>query len=321
MRNFDTNSVPELYLCVSIDCECDKGPGWRTKKPLSFHGIYRGIGERLDPLFCEFGAIPTYLLSPEVLRDERSVDLLRRLPSNAELGAHLHGEFAEPDAFVPDVTEVFQRQYSKSIEEAKLSYLTTLFRDAFQMQPTSFRAGRFGIGTNSIPLLEHLGFIVESSVTPYMRWPCPNGDAINFLSAPTQPYHPDATCPELPGRSTILEVPVTIQPSRLESIPWVGRRMRTFVEPRWLRPTRGTSRKLIDVAKDEIAKSRRTSLGTPIVLNAMLHNVEVTAGTSPYAQTDSNALNIVRRLRDLLNFVRSCGGKTIGLSDVPGLFD
>ena len=37
----------KIYLCVSIDCECDKGPGWRLQKPLSFSGVYEGIANRL----------------------------------------------------------------------------------------------------------------------------------------------------------------------------------------------------------------------------------------------------------------------------------
>ena len=61
--------VPRVVLCVSIDCECDKGPGWRTRRPLTYEGVIVGIRERLHPLFRSFGARPTYLLSPELLRD------------------------------------------------------------------------------------------------------------------------------------------------------------------------------------------------------------------------------------------------------------
>ena len=40
-----------VYLAVSIDCECDKGPGWRVRKPLSFVGVTEGMSKRLGPLF------------------------------------------------------------------------------------------------------------------------------------------------------------------------------------------------------------------------------------------------------------------------------
>jgi hypothetical protein len=155
-----------VYLCVSIDCECDKGPGWRTRKPLAFHGIVQGVRDRLQPLFRRFRAKPTYLLSPEIMRDPQSLEALVHLDGDAEVGTHLHGEFAEPGAFEPDVTSVFQCHYDRETERKKLRYLTDLFRSSFGRPPRSFRAGRFGIGQHSLGLLQDLGYTVDSSVTP-----------------------------------------------------------------------------------------------------------------------------------------------------------
>ena len=44
------------------------------------------------------------------------------------------------------------------------------FRTAFGRPPRSFRAGRFGIGENTVPILDSLGYAVESSVTPHVDW-------------------------------------------------------------------------------------------------------------------------------------------------------
>src|SRR5688500_17746239 len=110
--------MSRAYLCVTIDTECDKGKAWKTRRPLAFEGIHEGVAQRLQPLFAEYRAKPTYLLSPEVMRDERSVELFRRLAPNVALGTHLHGELAEPDAFEPEVTSVFQRDYPPEIERA-----------------------------------------------------------------------------------------------------------------------------------------------------------------------------------------------------------
>src|SRR4051812_34520738 len=67
------------YLCVSIDTECDKGKGWRSRRPMSFEGVRDGVVKRLQPLFAERGAKPTYLLSPEVLRDPQCIETFRAL--------------------------------------------------------------------------------------------------------------------------------------------------------------------------------------------------------------------------------------------------
>jgi len=304
------------YLIVSIDCECDKGAKWRSQRPLAFTGVTDGIARRLQPLFARYGAKPTYLLSAEVMRDPASAETLARLEGSHELGAHLHGEYADPGAFEPEVTSAFQRDYPPDVEAAKLRYLTDLFSRTFGRRPTSFRAGRFGIGPHSIPILEELDYLVESSVTPHMDW-APNGaPGLAFLSAPTQPYHPDRRDAGRPGESPLLEVPVTIRPHRFAPLPFIGRR----VEPRWLRPTRTSAQALANLAREEMAAARAVDAERPIVLNAMFHNVEIIPDASPYAKNEREAHAILTRLEGLLAFARGEGISVVGLSDAAEIF-
>ena len=162
------SAIMKIYLCISIDCECDKGIGWVCRQPLSFSGVAEGLARRLHPLFLQYAAKPTYLLSAEVMRDEQSVNWLRKISNQAELGSHLHGEFVDPGAFIPVVTSAFQRDYSPEIEALKMANLTSLFTEAFGRPPRSFRAGRFGIGRFSLEILQNLGYRVDSSVTPHV---------------------------------------------------------------------------------------------------------------------------------------------------------
>jgi len=305
--------MSRAYLCVSIDTECDKGRGWRTRRPMSFEGIRVGVLERLQPLFVTYGAKPTYLLSPEVLRDEASVDALKSIASGCELGAHLHGEYAEPGAWDPEVTRDFQRDYEADVEKQKLTYLTDLFIRAFAHQPLSFRAGRFGIGPRTIGILEALGYAVESSVTPNVDWSSSGAKGLSFEGAPTQPYRPDPNEPGRRGDAKLLEIPVTIRRRFLNVLPGIGRRL----EPRWLRPTWTSADALVRLAEDEIADARRTAPGRPVVLNAMLHNVEVVPETSPYAEDESGARAILDRLGALLSFAKRESIDVVGLGDVP----
>jgi hypothetical protein len=307
-----------IHLCISIDCECDKGPEWRTQKPLAFRGISQGIRDRLQPLFCRFRAKPTYLLSSEVMRDAQALEILANLDGDTELGTHLHGEFAEPGAFEPDVTSVFQCHYDRETEQQKLRYLTDIFRSSFGRPPHSFRAGRFGIGRHSLGLLRDLGYTVDSSVTPHMDWRRAGAPEVSFRRAPTQPYWPVLNDPEhaAPHPGTLLEVPVTIRPSLIAGIPVIGR----WVEPRWLRPTRGSVARLVEVAKEEIKQARSSRAGRPIILNCMFHNVEIVPGASPYAKNETEADAIMNRLAGLLAFAEREGIRSLGLGDVPELF-
>jgi hypothetical protein len=301
-----------VYLCISIDCECDKGPGWRTRKPLAFSGITQGIGARLQPLFRRFGVKPTYLLSPETMRDTASLETLAAVAKEAELGTHLHGEFAEPVAFEPDSTSIFQCHYSREMEQQKLRSLTDLFHSAFGHRPRSFRAGRFGIGPNSLGLLQELGYAVDSSVTPHKDWTQAGAPEASFLQAPTQPYWPVLDDPQrATPTGTLLEVPVTIRPS---TIPFIA----GWIEPRWLRPTRGSTARLIKLAQDEIADA--APRGRPVVLNCMFHNVEIMPHTSPYAKNEAEADAILGRLEGLLAWADREGIRSLALGDVPELF-
>ena len=304
-----------VFMCVTIDTECDKGRGWRTRRPMGFAGVLDGVVTRLQPLFRAHGAKPTYLLSPEVVRDPGSADALGTLDGAHELGTHLHGEYAEPFASDPDMTRDFQRDYPKDIERAKMEYLTLLFKRTFGRAPRSFRAGRFGIGSASLPILEELGYEVESSVTPFVDWSnvC---RGLSFVGAPSQPYRPDPAHPERPGASKLLEVPVTIRPRALSRAPLVGK----LLEPRWLRPTRGSPSQIVEVAKDEIRAAKKAGAKRPVVLNAMFHNVEVIPAASPYADTESEAQGILDRLAALLGFASKEKIPVVGLSDLPELF-
>ncbi len=314
--------MPRVLLCVSIDCECDKGPGWKTRLPLRFEGVVRGVAERIHPLAARYGAKPTYLLSPEVLRDPASVEVLASL-DGCELGTHLHGEMADPGAFVPDVTREVQRDYPPEVERAKVASLTASFRAAFGRAPVSFRAGRFGLGAHTVPILADLGYEVESSVTPGVDWNAVSR-GLTFVGAPAQPYHPDPAAPATPGASSLLEVPVTTVARAAARLPLFGR----FVEPRWLRPTRTPGKDLVSIARCAIRRAlsegEQTGRGArrpapPVVLNAMFHNVEVIAGASPYAASDRAARRILDRLGVLLAWARSEGIACVGLGDLPGL--
>ncbi len=306
-----------VYLCISIDCECDKGPGWHTRKPLAFRGITQGIRDRLQPLFRRFRVKPSYLFSPEVLRDTQALDTLAALDGDAELGTHLHGEFAEPGTYEPDVTSAFQCHYDRETERQKLHYLTELFRSAFGRLPRSFRAGRFGIGRHSLGLLQDLGYAVDSSVTPHKDWTKAGAPEASFLQAPTQPYWPvlDKPACATDEAGALLEVPVTIRPSGLAGLPVVGR----WAEPRWLRPTHRSAGQLVKIAQEEIADAE--SSGRPIVLNCMFHNVEIVPGTSPYAKNEAEAGAIMGRLAGLLAWADREGIRSLGLGDVPELFN
>jgi len=69
----------QVYVLITIDTECDHDPHWVRSSPLTFTSITEGLPNRLQPAFDSVGAVPTYLLTVEVMEDEESVESLRKL--------------------------------------------------------------------------------------------------------------------------------------------------------------------------------------------------------------------------------------------------
>jgi len=298
--------------------ECDKGPHWAIRKPLSFLNIIEGIPHKLQPIIDEFSLKTTYLLSPEVLANSECLKLFQSLQNQNELAAHMHGEFVEPLAnWNADRTDAFQIDFSPLIEYQKIHSLTELFEKKLGFRPTSFRAGRFGLSRYTLRFLDKLGYFVDSSVTPFTWWWRRKGKGVNFLGAPYQPYFPSFNDFRKRGKMKILEVPIGIVnpfwakwPSpilrrinplnRIQTIllsTFLGKRIKSI----WLRPTFSTVHQMIFVTH-WIIKSVRSR--TPI-LNMMFHSNEIMAGMSPYNQSEDEVKNFLKKLREYFTFLLS----------------
>ncbi len=323
----------EIVLVVSIDTECDKGPAWRTQFPLTFRSVTDALPQILMPLFRRHGVIPTLLLSPEVIQDEESARVLEGL-QDCELGTHLHGEFIEPGARLDAVrTSEAQCHYEQTIEKKKLENLTALFERRFGRRPTSFRAGRFGATGRTLSFLEELGYLVDSSVTPFRTNYFEEGHPCNHWGAPLRPYRPSPLDLRKRGRLRLLEVPVTLLSEAFAGLPAVILRQLSDhslarrgilaslgmrPETKWLRPLRHSATELIALARRVVETWRG---GPPVVLNIMFHSVEAIPGASPYALVPEDVERLVADLERLFEYLRaSYTVDACGLSSICSVF-
>lgn len=301
--------MKKVLLVLSIDTECDKGPAWKTQFPLSFRGVEDAIGKRLQPLFENYGVVPTYLLSPEVIRDSASVDYLGSL-KQVELGTHLHAEFIEPDAnFNAEVTASIQALLDPEIERRKLQNLTVLFKNTFGYSPTSFRSGRFGISQNTTKFLDELNYRVDSSITPFQRYHFPNEIVIDHWGANIVPYRVSKDNYLKPGKLSLFEVPLSSTIPPLQRLPYrvnsiLGRntKLRKHFSRKLihLRPVKRSDLTLGEIADVIIRKWEPYSIP---ILNVMTHNVEYVAGLSPKSSTDVEANLLFDSLSNFLKHV------------------
>jgi hypothetical protein len=299
-----------VVFLITIDTECDHDPRWARSRPLTFRSVTEGAPARLQPVFEAAGAVPTYLLTVEVMEDEASVAALRALRGRHELGTHLHSAFIEPEKKFHDYAGVdspdFQCHCAPAVEFRKLENLTNLFVSRFGRRPRTFRAGRFGAGPNTISALSRLGYLVETSVTPHIRWRHPGGD-VDYRGAPDQPYFPrpgSLVDADPAGRAGVLEVPVTTKRRLLRG-------------PRWLRPWFSSVEAMKRVVEDQLRRHRDRRV---VVLNMMFHSMEVIAKASPYPQSESDVQRYLEDLAGVLQWCRARGIGFAGAADVYGDF-
>jgi hypothetical protein len=327
-------SAKKIFCCVTMDVEVDKDPHYRVSSPSRFRNVTEAIPHLLEPLFCELGVKPTYLLSSEVMQDKESVAVLKQLRSQHELGTHGHAELLGPEVdvslFAGKPMHDFINDYPPEVQREKLSWLTELFIKTFGYPPRSFRAGRFGVNGYTLRILQDLGYQVDSSVTPGLYW-YNNHQVLNFIHAPEQPYHPDEEDVTKIGELDIWEVPVSSwEASSLgkkvrawlasgnpapQVIPEIAKKilLKATSRLRWLRPTNfspATLRRWVD------NYIKRNANRDNVFIIIMFHPLELIPGASPYSLNPKKAKMIINNLRQLLLYINDKQIKFITLSEI-----
>lgn len=309
-----------LYFTVTIDTECDKGPGWKVRQPISCRSVTEDTPGRLHKLFTELKVKPTYLLSQEIIDNKNCVETLKGL-AGKELGTHLHSETVEPHANPKAILhDGYQAAMPKDLEEEKLANLTRSFERAFGHAPVSFRAGRFGLGPNSLQILSSLGYKVDSSVTPHQYWGYAPV-AVDYTNYPDRPYFPREGAAHQPGGNGVLEVPVTIVPK----YPFIQTLYKksalfknlVFLKALWLRPSLASAAEMKAVV-DRYILAHEGEENT--VLTMMFHSVEATPGASPYNATAADVGAFMDDLRIILEYIKGKSAKSITLAETCSLF-
>ena len=125
--------------------------------------------------------------------------------------------------------------------------MTATIESSLGVRPVSYRAGRHGFDTRSLRILETLNYRVDTSVDPLFNETRKGGPS--FAGAPVSPYWPGHEDVRRPGRSSVLEIPISSAtrpalPKALERhftslspIPWRGYLKRMGLRAVWLRPS------------------------------------------------------------------------------------
>ena len=299
-----------MFFIIAIDTEADNQ--WDHGRNLTVENIK--YIPRFQKLCERYEITPTYLVTSEVCSDSFARDLFSRYlaDNSAEIGAHLHPwttpPFRDQSGYREnDAAHAYASELSYDLISAKINYITDQITTSFGRKPTSFRSGRFGFNDVVAQVLIENSFLVDSSVTPFVRWSKNMGitggnggpDFLNYSPFPQ-------TIKKENGK--IVEIPITILPTRFPlNISWrltryffhiaydnlffrSIRRMRLTNQPVWARPF---PRMTVQRFKELLLEAKRK--GIPFI-NMMFHSSELMPGCSRY-RLDSNS---VEELYELL---------------------
>jgi len=224
---------PALVI-VSIDTEEDNW--YRSRQDVTVQNI--GNLRRLARFFDRLGVRPTYFTAYPVAVDSRAADVMREVcgGGRGELAAHLHPWNTPPltEAFIPRHSML--KNLPAEMQLAKLERLTAAPEEAFEFRPTTFRAGRYGLGPETVAALLRCGYRVDSSVAPFVNLE-PVDDGPSFVGAPMVPYRlaPDRDIREPAPNGTLVEIPMSYGFSRAPFSFWHPTRRLLEARPgRWL---------------------------------------------------------------------------------------
>ena len=306
----------ETLVICSVDTEEDD---WEPRRD----GVtVNNVGQlpRLSELMGELSAPVTYFVTHAVAADAASCRVLRKLvdQGNSEIGAHLHPWNTPPLTESISPPNLMLNNLPASLQLSKLRQLTDRLGDAFGLAPTSFRAGRSGLGSSTIDVIRRCGYTIDSSVMPFYDLRPVHGPT--FVGAPNRAYcigeNGNALDPLDAG--PILEIPVSSAYSRVPFGRWdaihrrLGSRVGRAIRLPGLAARAGLLSKIalkpeLESVKDMLRLSRALIGQGCSHLQIMWHSPSLLPGTSPFVRTPAERDRLLARVRGFVEGLRQAG--------------
>jgi len=131
----------------------------------------------LQAICDRHGAVPLYVIDHPVASDGAAMRWLcdARARGGCEIGAHLHPWVTPPHHEAVTTANSFTCNLPDSLQLAKIAALTETIAARTGERPTTFRAGRYGIGAATFGALATMGYRTDLSVAPHSSFADQNG--------------------------------------------------------------------------------------------------------------------------------------------------
>lgn len=175
------SEVPHLLVVIDTEEEFDWSQPF-SRENTSVRTM-RSI-EKVQSLFDSYGIVPTYVIDYPIASQPDGYLPLQELlhDGRALIGAHLHPWVNPPYTEVVNRRNSFHGNLPVDLERAKVQTLTDCIQNRLGCQPIIFKAGRYGVGPNTVHILKELGYEVDLSVCPYMNYALEEGPDFSNVS-------------------------------------------------------------------------------------------------------------------------------------------
>jgi len=148
--------------------------------------------------FNDFGVHPVYLCDYPVITRPESGRIINDLvqAGACDVGAHLHPWVNPPHEEDTGKRNSFTGNLPAALQREKLSRLTSAISEVTGTQPTVFRAGRYGLGPDTMSHLAALGYRMDVSVRSLFDYS--DEDGPNYADCPVWPWRTPEAIVELP---------------------------------------------------------------------------------------------------------------------------
>ncbi len=294
-------------LCVIVDAEEEFHWGCPVSARNNATSSIR-YQKRAHEVFACYDARPTYLVTYPIASDPSAAGVMREYLADGrcDIGAQLHPWVTPPFDGKTDERLSFPGNLPPGLEREKLHRLAETVRDSFQVQPTVYKAGRYGLGSSTAGLLEDEGFLVDTSLIPRTRYTEAGGP--DFSTFDYGPFWFGA-------RRRLLELPVTraltgLMASGMPSVYGMAERKPfRFLRPAGLLARAGLLERitLSPEGSDLAAMLRltRTLLKRgERIFTLSYHSPSLEPGNTPYVSTYRDLAVFLDRISGFLSFFR-----------------
>lgn len=313
-------------LFITIDVEEDSWGEFENRDPAVYNISRIPL---IQKIFDRLGAVPTYLLTYPVVKNENSRRIIRKIldTGRCEIGAHCHPWNTPPFIEHPNNYNSMLCNLPLELAYEKIRTLHNEIKDRLCVEPKCFRAGRWGFSPSVAKCIHDLGYEVDTSVTPFCNWINEKGP--DFSKAPAFPYRFDLNSILLEkSDGPLLEIPPTIGFFQRDFIKCA--RIRKFIldSPfariyllsvldklkllnfRFLSPEFSTGSEMIRLAKNCIRTGHKS-------LNMSFHSTSLLPGKNPFVKAEHELKELINRIEMFLQYAVDKGFEFAPLSHAP----